>query len=640
MLIPLQVEPAEDYLNRAAAALADAETHIYVDTSLAMWLTAVGPASRAAFIDWTSELDGRIHVPAWTIQEYYRHHRGKTLTKDIDEKCKAVAKAAADFRSQVRLIADGPLLPGEPEAAFLNRIDGVQDELSSLAEAARAWNYEDASAKIIGWMNDHALDATGIFARFGQLKEVGGARYTHDVPPGYEDRRKGLNRYGDLLFWQDVMIDARRRSATRVIILTRDRKEDWYGTAPEPEVGPALRRLKSRWEPVPSPHPMLSFEMRTQAGCELLLVDDLYLGALLWRADKARFGRFSAVALTMSADKLSRELAPPPSIRVRAAARKVEDRISAIQALGLVRGALEQAPSAVQLDMLAALEGDAPVAEQTLDGMTPDWVGLQVGAQLASFSRRVFVLAAPAQPFATQAVRRLLDMVDQMDAERASALVGGMLSAAFYDGAAPRNRPAGYLLQEVYAWAVDPGCERILKALANRLRSVQSAAVVLPDGVPITLDVRMEASDAIATVPPTLGQLYLGAQAVLTEQAVGDETRLRSLLGDRHQAAVGEIVDAVARHYGVPLAHLAIKESADDETWAIGEATGLERFGPLSQPVRDNAVPAETQAEAVQQAGAPAEQVEDPGPGGQEDEEQIADDDQDEDDDDYEGDEE
>ena len=648
MLIPLQVEPAEDFLTRAAAATADAGTHIYVDTSLTMWLTAIGPASRAAFIDWTSGIIGRIHVPAWTIQEYYRHHRSKTLTKDIGEQCEAVAKATSDFRSKIQLIADGPLLPGEPEAAFLQRVDAVQTELRALATAAELWNYEGASAEVIGWMNAHALDTSGIFASFGRLKEAGGARYAHDVPPGYEDRRKDLNKYGDLLFWQDVVADARLRKAARVIVLTRDRKEDWYGSAPEPDVGPALRRLKSRWEPVPSPHPMLSFELRTQSGCDLLLLDELYLGAVLWRADKRRFGRFAAVALSMSADKLSRELAPPPSVHVRAAARQVDDRISLAQALALVRGALEQEPGAAQLGILAAFEGDAMVAEQALEGLTPDWVGIQEGIPLASFSRRVFDLADPAQPFATQAARQLLDTVDQMDAEHASAVVCGMLTAAYYKDASPRNRPGGNLLQEVFAWAVDPGCERILKVLANRLRSMQSAGFVLPDAVATSLDVRLEASAVVATVPPTLGQLYLGAQAILTGQAVGDETRLRDLLADREEASVGEIVDAVARHYGVPLVSLAIVEAADGETWSIGETTGLERFGPVSQPMRGNAAPVEDLAGAAEKAETPVQAGAEPGPeghgedidqreGSNDDEGQNDDDD---DDDDYVGEEE
>ena len=644
MLIPLQVEPAEDFLTRAAAAIADAGTHIYVDTSLTMWLTAIGPASRAAFIDWTSGITGRIHVPAWTVQEYYRHHRSKTLTNDIGTQCEVVAKATSDFRSQVRLIADSPLLPGEPEAAFLERIDGVQTELRALAAAAKGWDYERASAEVIGWMNAHALDTSGIFARFGRLKELGGARYAHDVPPGYEDRRKGLNRYGDLLFWQDVVADARRRKADRVIILTRDRKEDWYGFAPEPEVGPALRRLKSRWEPVPSPHPMLSFEMRAQSGCDLLLLDELYLGAVLWRADKRRFGRFAAVALSMSADKLSRELAPPPSVQVRAAARRVDDRISLSQAVGLVRGALEQGPDAAQLGILGALEGDAMAAEQALEGLTPDWVGIQGGIPLASFSRQVFDLADPAQPFATQAVRQLLDTVDQMDAEHASAVVGGMLMAAHYDGAAPRNRPGGHLLQEVYAWTVDPACDRLLKVLANRLKALQSAALVLPDAITTSLDLRLEASDAVATVPPMLGQIYIGAQAILTNQAVGEETRLRDLLAGREEATVGEIVAAVARHYGVPSFCLATVNSADRESWKIDEMTGLERFGPLSQPTRGNVALGSDKAVSVQEpvetavAGGeagPARNGEDIDQGEDHEDSQDHDDADDDDDDDY-----
>ena len=379
MLIPLQAESAEAFLTRAAAAIADPGTQIYVDTSLAMWMTVVGPASRAAFFDWTSTIPGRIHVPAWTLQEYYRHHRAKTLKTDIISRCVAVMKATAEFRTEMRLIADGSLLPGEPEAAFLGRLECVEDELRALCAAAKAWDYEVASGEVIGWMNRNALTVSGIFAEFAQLRETGRARYAHDVPPGYEDRRKGLNRYGDLLFWQDVIADARRKHAARVVVLTRDRKEDWYESAPEPEVGPALRRLRSRWEPVPSPHPMLTFEMRTGSGCELILLDELYLGAVLWRADKARYGRFAAAALSMNAEKLSSELAPPPHVRVRAAARQAEDRITASKALTLVRGALEQAPDGKALEILAALGGDAPAAEQAVDLLTPGWICAQNG---------------------------------------------------------------------------------------------------------------------------------------------------------------------------------------------------------------------------------------------------------------------
>lgn len=603
MLIPLQLEPAEAFLTRAATAIAHAQSHIYFDTSFAMWLTVIGPASRAAFIDWTSTVEGRIHVPAWTIQEYYRHHQSKTLKTEIDIQSIATVKAAEDFRSRLRVLADGPLLPGQPEASFLNRLKSIQQELHELVAAAKGWNYDDASAEVIDWMNRHTLAASGIFGSFGRLREVGRTRYAHEVPPGYEDRHKGLNRYGDLLFWQDVVADARRRTASSVIVLTRDRKEDWYASAPEPEVGPALRRLRSRWEPVPSPHPMLTFEMQTRSGCELILLDDLYLGAILWRADRVRYGRFAAVALGMGAQKLSQELAPPPPVHVRAMARRVEDRISAREALELVRSAFDEAPAQMIGDILTALEGDAPVAEAAVERLTPDWTGIQIGGQLACFCRRVYAMASPAQPFATQAAQRLLDGIDQVDAAHASAVVGGMLTAAFYDNETPPHRPGGALLQETYAWAIDPGCERVLRALAGRLNAVQAAPLVLPDNVTTPLNVRLNTSDSIATTPPALGQLYVGAQGVLTNQALGDETRLRTLLADRSEATVGEIVEAIGRHYGVPLTLLRVIDAADDETRTILETTGLERFGPLRQPTRGNAPIPENVQNAEQMPG-------------------------------------
>ncbi|ESW82297.1 hypothetical protein X773_13020 [Mesorhizobium sp. LSJC285A00] len=596
MLISLQLESAEEFLTRVTSAIGHAQSHIYVDTSFAMWLTVIGPASRAAFIDWSSTVEGRVHIPAWTIQEYYRHHQSKTLKTEIDNQSVATVKAAEDFRSRLRLLADGPLLPGQPEASFLNRLRSIQDELHELVVAAKRWNYDDASAEVIDWMNRRALGASGIFGSFDRLREIGHTRYTHEVPPGYEDRDKLLNRYGDLLFWQDVVADARRRKAAKVIVLTRDRKEDWYASAPEPEVGPALRRLRSRWEPVPSPHPMLTFEMKTQSGCELILLDDLYLGAILWRADRVRYGRFAAIAVGMDAQKLSQELAPPPPVHVRAMARQAEDRISAREALNLVRSALDEAPDQKIGDILTALEGDAPVAEAAVERLTPDWIGVQVGGQLACFCRRIYAMASPAQPFATQAAQRLLEGIDQVDAAHASAVVGGMLTSAFYDNDTQHHRPGGALLQETYAWSIDPGCERVLRALTGRLNSVQAAALVLPDNVTTPLSVRLNTSDSVATMPPALGQLFVGAQGVLTDQALGDETRLRTLLAERTEATVGEIVEAVGRYYGVPLAVLRVVDTADDETRTILETTGLERFGPLRQPTRGNvSMPANVQ---------------------------------------------
>ena len=125
-------------------------------------------------------------------------------------------------------------------------------------------------------------------------------------PPGFLDRRKedtptrGSNRFGDLLFWEEVVQHAKSVKAAAVVVVTRDRKEDWYAGAAEPELGPDWKRVKAKWLPVPNPHPTLAFELRIETGAELVLLDELYLGALLWKFGRPTFERLASVAIAVA----------------------------------------------------------------------------------------------------------------------------------------------------------------------------------------------------------------------------------------------------------------------------------------------------------------------------------------------------
>ena len=91
------------------------------------------------------------------------------------------------------------------------------------------------------------------------------------VPPGYEDQGKterdgkGSNRFGDLLFWEEVIAHADMTNAKSVIVVTYDRKKDWYYRLAEAEVDATLKQLKSKWDTVPVPHPTLTFEVNSSS---------------------------------------------------------------------------------------------------------------------------------------------------------------------------------------------------------------------------------------------------------------------------------------------------------------------------------------------------------------------------------------
>jgi hypothetical protein len=584
MLIPIEAESAEAFILRARETLARDKTHLYIDTSLAMWLTAVGPSSRAAFMKWAATLEQRIHVPVWTIQEFFRHHDSNTQVNGIAEKCVAVDKALGELSAHMRVYADGRLVPGQPEMAFANTLAAASDKVRDALKLARDWDYSSAAAEVIKWMNDHALATTEAFDAFGQLQGRGSARYRHEVPPGFEDGHKSVNRFGDLLFWEDVIADAKDRKAEVVGVLTRDRKKDWFFAGLKGEVSEDLKRLRGTWEPVPVPHPLLALELRSAAKAELLLIDELYLGAIMWSVDKHEYGRLAAVSFGMKLDRLAAATAPLPKIPERAAKRSVDDVVSYLEAVQLVKAA-KAAASATADEVLNVLEGEAPAVETAIASFNPERIGLLSSDDLAVLARRLYYKALAGPSVWAVLAGRILDSVDKVDALHASAIVGGMLVGAYYDGITPRDRPIGDMLQQVFEWRGDNGITRTLHALSRDLTKLRSSALYLPSPANDQIDVRIEASAAVVTTPIAVGQVFFGPQAVLVDTAIEPERLLSNLLGGT-ETSVSNLVQTLARFYGVPLDLVQETVIGNDEQRAILVTTGVERFDPSKLPRR------------------------------------------------------
>ena len=71
------------------------------------------------------------------------------------------------------------------------------------------------------------------FAQQMEIVREGELRYRNLIPPGYEDappfnqKKKGLQRYGDLIIWKEILEYAKEKNAP-VIFVCNDLKNDWY----------------------------------------------------------------------------------------------------------------------------------------------------------------------------------------------------------------------------------------------------------------------------------------------------------------------------------------------------------------------------------------------------------------------------
>lgn len=84
------------------------------------------------------------------------------------------------------------------------------------------------------------------FDRMLDICEEGQKRYIEKIPPGYEDEKKkaGMQKYGDLFVWKEILQMAEKRSKD-VLLITNDVKTDWWD---KEQNAPCFELLKEfRW---------------------------------------------------------------------------------------------------------------------------------------------------------------------------------------------------------------------------------------------------------------------------------------------------------------------------------------------------------------------------------------------------------
>jgi hypothetical protein len=584
MLIPTASETGESYLERIEALLPDEKTHLYFDTSFLIWLTIIGSVSRAQFVEWAGRLGERTHIPLWAMHEYYRHHTKRTLKNEIEAKATELVDAASAFQSIVGLYGDRPFFPGAPEEAYLNEVQATIERVATITKAARSWDYESSAAETLAWMNSRALARNSTFRLMRTLDSYGTARFVQELPPGYEDRDKSVNQYGDLLFWEEVVADARERGATTAIIVTRDRKEDWYSRVGQAEVGTVFKRLRDRWEPVPAPHPTLSFEMATRAGVQsLVMLDELYLGALLWKTGRPDFERLATVAMRVDPNRAFSADNTPKPIAVRARKRRDVGTLGIAAFHHLIETALgDVLPGAGRLFDL--LDGPSPDVEEfvagfttsLLDGLSPD--------EAVSFAKHLHDRALKGPGFAGTLTSGLLNLIDQLDSDRAAAVYLGIVISAYFVGSAARRKPEGPVLEALFEWQEDVAVKRVLPHFRRRLKEEQSPALWVPEGSARQLRVIVENDTRQQFDPAALRQLYLDDRSLLVEGELLPDRLLGSYLGVGDAPTVRDIVGAACRYYGVPLTAVNLDEQLAEERRTVPETMGFVEFNRFTQP--------------------------------------------------------
>ena len=232
---------------------------IVPDTNVLLSLYRLSETTRGKLLEILERLQDRLFIPHQVGLEFQKHRitvideqieayetvdkqvkgfaakvgggmrRHPRLDKaDLESRIKKALKPVEKHLTEIRADHPDPLADDDPLGA-----DAVRDELDRLF-----------------------ADRLGEPREVESLQQIGKERYERQVPPGFEDREKDEpDRYGDLAIWLDVIDEAKRRGKGAIIV-TEERKADWWWKEDGKMVAPRRELVE---------------EMRAKAGQQLYL---------------------------------------------------------------------------------------------------------------------------------------------------------------------------------------------------------------------------------------------------------------------------------------------------------------------------------------------------------------------------------
>jgi len=594
----MQLDPVvrdyKAYMDELADALKSGDTHLYLDTSLLMWLTRIAAGARDEFIAWCrSRRTGTVWVPVWAAHELHRHIQSKSETTSVKKAlAQGLAGKAELFRvameraDEARCLASGYT----SRDAYLAEIESASAHLEKLVTVIEFTerDFEESTEFVVAFANERLLDSD-LDPIIEKLSSQAQFRKLHRIPPGFEDN-KPENRSGDVVIWEEIVrhlntVGPGAGGEPRcAIFVSRDEKHDW--------ISKALWVRNSGGKPSPAnvklgldvrrPHPLLVHELALRAPqSRIYIVSPKFLATNLAYAADRDGGRNSTPQLM--------DVTYPRGVlnqlfwtRLRAAdanqqatfAAQVTRAASthvAVQPSPAIRLGLRDIVGPAKPEELDKLVS-APVHEQP--GVLATW-----GAELVAGEKDPIIIgrllaAAMSEegPAMTGSIPRLIaEIGGHLDEVALNKLVVAVAAAAYFDRYGKlRPRPDRALGRVALELEKDP---RLADAFATLKRLLTEAGAKLPY-MPGTmrgelLSLELSVSKGLKGAAARIHDIRIGTHPVLLGSSEGSSRRLSKLLNrDPAGACTGlELRTLLAREYLIPMEVLTDRYDQQTLTW-------------------------------------------------------------------------
>ena len=607
--IPTERPSFAKFTEEVREALGKPDTHFYIDTSFLVWMTTLGKAARDELVAWIDQVGrSRFHVPVWSGHEYLTHHVRGLIGDSLTQVSGQLRRLADDTYYFLRPFLDEPPSRGGRTAqeaqttareVFVN-IKKLANELSDWTKE----NYQDHFSAVASLIGELGLSGRPVFKSMKTIDILEKNRFSGRIPPGFQDRRKserktrseeikgrvdeevvGHNRFGDLVFWQEVLAHSKQCHARTIIVMSNDRKNDWHmGGQANAEIEADLKTMRKSWDPIPEAHPMLALEAATYSAVEkVLLIDSPYLAAF-FHETKVAHSAFISAALTVELPEPPRNLNKQKRkdyharARVAATARKARFHEGAgleVENLSLQRYfASRNVLPEVAAFLSRAIDGNA--IGSALTDFLEGGIGSMSAEELVRVARGIHDRAITNDPVASAFVGDLPQLLSELATSVATCFYFGMLCSVYFDNDnAVRLPPSGLVLDELAALSSEPYARNALQAVNSIVdrRPNRPIYVLSSDGKPIVVKFIMR--EELVAESKLLAGLMIDGLDVLTPAQGEESLRLEKIFEGRTPISGSDLVAEACKIFGVPRS-LITSESDLEQEFEYEASTGFE----------------------------------------------------------------
>lgn len=235
------------------------EAIIVLDTNVLLNLYRLPTSARDEFLTVLELLKDRLWVPHQVALEFQRNRLTVIAAerKSTEDTLSSAQAVVGELRKKVDALQIEKRGLGIETQPILEDLQRANEKLVAAIEATHSAQLEIASSDPVRDRIDALLSAkVGAGpkdqADLDAMIKDGDDRFRDQIPPGFADADKGKNpneatfihdhlkyqrKFGDLLLWRQLLEHAKAESLKCVILVTADRKDDWWWRAQGKTIG-------------------------------------------------------------------------------------------------------------------------------------------------------------------------------------------------------------------------------------------------------------------------------------------------------------------------------------------------------------------------------------------------------------------